>query len=253
MEFIFGGTGTSQGVPVIACECEVCQSKDPLDKRLRTSGILRSSTTTICFDAGPDFRQQMLREEINVLDAIVFTHQHKDHTAGLDDVRAYNFRLKRDMPVYATSDVITHLGREYYYIFEQSDYPGVPKLDLREINTETFQVGDLELLPIPMMHGPMPVLGFRVGDFAYITDANFISDAARERLQGVRYLTLNALRKAPHHSHFNLAEAIQIAQEIGAEETYFLHISHLMGTHAAVSRELPSGIQFAYDGLRISW
>lgn len=253
MEFVFSGTGTSQGVPVIGCECEVCRSKDPLDKRLRTAGILRSEQTTICFDAGPDFRQQMIREDIKVLDAVVFTHQHKDHTAGLDDVRAYNFRLKRDMPVYATDAVIEHLKREYYYIFEQSDYPGIPKLDLKEIETDAFQIGDLELLPIPMMHGPMPVLGFRVGDFAYITDANYISDAARERLVGVRFLTLNALRKAKHHSHFNLEEAIALAQEIGAEQTYLLHISHLMGTHAEVSRELPSGIQFAYDGLRFSW
>ncbi|MEM6347680.1 MAG: MBL fold metallo-hydrolase [Bacteroidota bacterium] len=253
MEFIFAGTGTSQGVPVIGCECEVCQSKDPYDKRLRTAGVLRSEKTTICFDAGPDFRQQMLREEIKVLDAVVFTHQHKDHTAGLDDVRAYNFRLKRDMPVYGTTAVLEHLKREYYYIFEQSDYPGVPKLDLREIDSASFRIGDLELLPIPLMHGPMPVFGYRIGDFAYITDANYISDASRERLDGVRYLTLNALRKAKHHSHFNLEEAIQLAQEIGAEQTYFLHISHLMGKHADVSKELPSGIQFAYDGLRISW
>ncbi len=253
MEFIFAGTGTSQGVPVIGCECEVCQSRDPLDKRLRTSGVLRSEETTLCFDAGPDFRQQMLREDIKVLDAVVFTHQHKDHTAGLDDVRAYNFRLKRDMPVYGTAAVLEHLKREYYYIFEQSDYPGVPKLDLREIDAEPFMVGDMELLPIPLMHGPMPVFGYRIGDFAYITDANYISDASRERLDGVRYLTLNALRKAKHHSHFNLEEAIQLAREIGAEQTYFLHVSHLMGKHADVSKELPSGIQFAYDGLRISW
>lgn len=228
-------------------------SDDPRDKRLRTSGILRSAKTTICFDAGPDFRQQMLREDIKVLDAVVFTHQHKDHTAGLDDVRAYNFRLKRDMPVYATEAVIEHLRREYYYIFEQSDYPGVPRLDLREINASPFQVGDLHLTPLPLMHGKMPVFGYRIGDFAYITDANQISDLALARLKGVRYLTLNALRKEKHHSHFNLEEAVAVAQQIGAEQTYLLHISHLMGRHAVVSRELPSGIQFAYDGLRIAW
>jgi phosphoribosyl 1,2-cyclic phosphate phosphodiesterase len=250
-EFLFTGSGTSQGVPVIACGCEVCQSPDPKDKRLRSSGILRSDTTTIVFDTGPDFRQQMLRADVQKLDAVVFTHQHKDHTAGMDDVRAFNFKQKRDMPIYATEAVQEHLRREFYYVFEQSDYPGVPRLKFHAIDHDPFGIGDLELLPIPAMHREMPVLGFRRGNFAYLTDANYIPSASMARLKGVKVLVLNALRKKPHHSHFTLAEALVIGEELGVEKLYLTHISHLMGRHAEVSAELPSFAEIAYDGLRL--
>lgn len=253
MTFTFTGTGTSQGVPVIACPCPVCQSTDPLDQRLRSSGLLRAGETTLVFDTGPDFRQQMLRERVHKLDAVVFTHSHKDHVAGLDDVRAYNYLLGRDMPIYGTAETLAHLHREFYYIFEHASYPGVPRLELHEIDPDrAFRVGEVELLPIPVLHGRMPVLGFRCGDFAYITDAKEIPPASMERLAGVKVLVLNALRHDPHHSHLTLREAIALARQIGAQQAWFTHISHLMGLHAEVQAHLPPGVALAYDGLRIS-
>ena len=253
MKFTFLGTGTSQGVPVIACKCEVCQSKDPYDTRLRTSGLLESSQTTLVFDTGPDFREQMLKHHVEVLDAVVFTHPHRDHVAGLDDVRSYNFLLKRDMPVFASQATIEHLKHEFYYIFDNSDYPGVPKLEIHEIEKDSFTIGDIDLTPIPVMHGKMPVLGFRNGPFAYVTDVNYISPKSFEKLKGVEILVLSALRIKPHHSHYHLEEAIEVAQKIGAEKVYFTHISHLMGLQAEVSKLLPPGIRLAYDGLILEW
>lgn len=252
-EFIFTGTGTSQGVPVIACECAVCQSIDPLDKRLRSSGLLRTEQTSLVFDTGPDFRQQMLRTQVRSLDAVVFTHQHKDHTAGLDDVRAFNFRQQRDMPIYATPAVQAHLQREYYYIFEHADYPGIPKLDFHTLDETPFQVGEIELTPIPVMHRDMPVLGYRCGPFAYVTDANQLLPLAEERLKGVEILVLNALRQSPHHSHFTLGEALAIGERLQVKKLYITHISHLMGRHAEVSLTLPPFAALAYDGLKITF
>lgn len=253
LTFTLLGTGTSQGVPVISCRCNVCRSDDPRDKRLRTSGLLRSERTTIVFDTGPDFRQQMLREQVDDLTAVVFTHQHKDHTAGLDDVRAYNYLQERDMPIYATEAVERHLHREYYYIFEQPDYPGLPKLDIRRIDPERpFRVGDLVLTPIPMMHGRMPVLGYRCGNFAYLTDTNYIPPASMEKLAGIEVLVIEALRIETHHSHFSLAEAIEVAHKLNVQRTYFTHISHLMGTHAETESHLPPHIRLGYDGLCIN-
>ncbi|MEO0473272.1 MAG: MBL fold metallo-hydrolase [Bacteroidota bacterium] len=251
--FTFTGTGTSQGIPVIGCDCEVCRSTDSIDKRLRTSGLLQSENTSLVFDTGPDFRQQMLRLDQKVLDAVVFTHPHKDHTAGMDDVRSYNYRLQRNMPIYANAATITHLHKEYYYIFEHADYPGVPKLDLYEIDEKAFQVGDISLLPIPVLHGSMEVYGFRCGSFAYITDANFISSSSLKKLTGVKILVLNALRLEKHHSHFTLSEAIDMVERIGVERAYFTHISHLLGKHQTISTQLPPHISLAYDGFVLEW
>jgi phosphoribosyl 1,2-cyclic phosphate phosphodiesterase len=252
--FTFLGTGTSQGVPVISCPCPVCQSTDPRDHRLRTSGLLQQGDTTVVLDTGPDFRQQMLRANVDDLHAVVFTHPHKDHTAGLDDVRAYNYLQRKDMPIYLTEAVETHLRKEYYYIFEQPDYPGLPKLQLHRIDPEQpLSIGALTLTPIQVMHGRMPVLGYRCGDFAYLTDTNYLPPAAMEQLRGVRILALDALRRETHHSHFTLNEAVAVAEELGATQTYLLHISHLMGTHAETEAELPPHIRLAYDGLRIQW
>ncbi|WNJ18898.1 MBL fold metallo-hydrolase [Pontibacter sp. G13] len=254
MKFTFSGTGTSQGVPVIACPCEVCQSTDPHDKRLRTSGILQSDTTTLVFDTGPDFRQQMLRHQIGVLDAVVFTHQHKDHVAGMDDVRAYNFLLQRDMPVYATEAVLEHLKREYYYIFENAQYPGVPKLAMNLIQPDSpFEVGDMQLTPIPVMHGSMPVLGYRIGNFAYVTDVNAIPESSMARLQGLDTLVLGVLRHEVHYSHFSLSEGLEVIERLAPKQTYLTHISHLMGKHADIDPTLPEGVNLAYDGLVLEW
>lgn len=251
MEFTFLGTGTSQGVPIIACQCEVCRSLNPKDKRLRTAGMIRSASTTVVIDTGPDFRQQMLREEVKQLDAVVFTHQHKDHVAGLDDVRAFNYLQQRDMPIYANEGTIDRLKMEFSYAFGENQYPGVPKLLIEEIDEAPFTVGDIDLQPIPVWHKDMKVLGFRIGTFAYITDANQIPDSSLELLEGVETLVLNALRRRPHYSHFTLAEAIGMATRIGPKQAYFTHISHLLGSHDEVMAELPDGIALAYDGLKI--
>lgn len=253
MKFTFTGTGTSQGIPVIACPCEICNSPDPRDKRLRTSGVLQSDTTTLVFDTGPDFRQQMLRHEIKVLDAVVFTHQHKDHVAGLDDVRAYNYLLDRKMDIYANQLTLDHLKKEFYYIFADLKYPGIPQIETHLIDKEPFRIGDIELLPIPVLHYKLPVLGFRVQNFAYVTDANFISPESMALLEGVEILVLNALRKNKHLSHFTLDEAVAVSRELGVKQAYFTHLSHLMGTHATVSRELPDWVSLAYDGLSIDF
>ncbi len=211
MTFRFLGTGTSTGVPILTCKCEVCQSTNPLDKRLRTSGLLRSATTTLVFDTGPDFRQQMLTHRVESLQAVVFTHQHKDHTAGLDDVRPYNYLQKQDMAIYVTEAVETHLRKEYYYIFERPDYPGIPKLTFHRITpNQPFWVGDIELLPIPVMHGDLPVLGFRTGNFAYVTDTNYISPASMDQLRDLDILVLDAIQPKTHYSLFTIDQALAV-------------------------------------------
>ncbi len=252
MKFTFLGTGTSQGIPVIACPCHVCNSTDSRDKRLRTSGLLTDGKTTIVFDSGPDFRQQMLREKVAVLDGVVFTHPHKDHTAGLEDVRAYNFLLEREMDVYANDLTLESLKREFAYIFEENKYPGVPNIKVSEIEAyKKFAVGEIKLLPIEVMHHRMQVLGFRVKGFAYITDANFIPHESMNHLMGLEVLVLNALRIQKHISHFNLEEAIAVIHELKPQKAYLTHISHLMGTHQEGSLLLPKNIEIAYDGLTI--
>lgn len=251
MTITFLGTGTSQGVPVIACDCEVCASEDPRDNRLRTSILIEGKGKVIVVDSGPDFRQQMLRAHVQHLDGIVFTHEHKDHIAGLDDIRAFNYKQQSAIDVYADQRVQAALKREFHYIFQEFKYPGIPQLDLHTIGTEPFDIGDINFTPIEVLHYKLPVLGFRLNDFTYITDAKTVSEQEKEKIKGTRILVINALQKQEHISHFTFDEAIAFAQEIGAETTYLTHISHRLGKHADISRELPAGIELAYDGLQL--
>jgi phosphoribosyl 1,2-cyclic phosphate phosphodiesterase len=251
MIITFLGTGTSQGVPVITCECRICSSSDTRDKRLRSSVMITHGGENVVIDTGPDFRYQMLREKVKALSGIVFTHEHKDHIAGLDEVRAFNYFNHWRARVYCTDAVETALRREFAYAFADFRYPGIPEIDIIHIDEQPFELIGLEFIPIQVTHLQMPVFGYRVGDFTYITDANYISEAEIEKVKGSKVLVLNALRREKHPSHFNLEEAIALAQKIGAEQTYFTHISHQLGLHAEVELELPSGIQIAYDGLKI--
>lgn len=225
---------------------------DYRDKRLRTSAHLRCGADSIVFDTGPDFRQQMLRERIQKLDAVVFTHAHKDHTAGLDDVRSYNFLQQADMPVYGRPEVHDQLRQEFAYAFSEHQYPGIPRIALREIDDHSFMVGNTELLPLPVTHLKLPVLGFRVGNLAYITDANHIPESTFGRLKGLEVLVLNALQIEPHVSHFNLDQALEVARRVGAQRTWFTHISHRLGLHAEVEARLPADVRLAWDGLKIT-
>lgn len=251
MKVTFLGTGTSQGVPVIGCTCSVCLSLDYRDKRLRTSVHIQSGELSLVIDTGPDFRQQMLRERIGTLHAVLMTHTHKDHTAGLDDVRAYNYKQQTDMPVYGTRTVHQHLQTEFYYAFEKIRYPGIPQLKLVEIDEQPFTIENLTVTPLPVSHLHMPVTGFRIGRFSYITDAKDIPASTMKRLEGTDTLVLNALQREKHISHFNLEEAIAMAGRIGARQTFLVHLSHKMGLHQQVEKELPTGVALAYDGLSI--
>jgi phosphoribosyl 1,2-cyclic phosphate phosphodiesterase len=247
----FLGTGTSQGVPVIACDCEVCTSADHRDKRLRSSVMIEAAGKVIVIDSGPDFRYQMLRAQVKHLDAIVFTHEHKDHVAGMDDIRAFNYRQESAIDIYATERVQTALRREFSYIFHDFKYPGIPQIDLHTIDNEPFHIGDVKLIPIEVMHYRLSVLGFRIGDFTYITDAKTIAPAEVEKIRGSKILVINALQKDSHISHFTLDEAIAFAEDIGAQHTYFTHISHRLGKHEDISILLPPGIHLAWDGLKL--
>lgn len=249
LEIIFLGTGTSSGVPMIACPCPVCASEDKKDKRLRSSILVRSATTTLVVDSTPDFRYQMLREKVTKLDAIIFTHPHKDHVAGLDDVRAFNFFSHQPMQVFANEMTQEVIIREFPYAFADTRYPGVPEIRLNTIATEPFVVGDIPIMPILVWHMKMPVLGFRFGNFTYITDANRIDEEERKKIRGSEILVLNALRIDKHISHFNLEEAIAMTEELGAPLSFFTHISHQLGKHEEVSQHLPPKIKLAYDKL----
>ena len=246
----FLGTGTSQGVPVIGCECPVCLSTDFHDKRLRTSAMIEGRGWCIIIDTGPDFRQQMLRNTPQVMPTVLFTHAHKDHIAGLDDIRAFNFKFHEPVEVYANGATIEALKREFHYVFSEMKYPGVPQVRLHEIKSGSpFVAAGLQVIPIDVLHYRMPVLGYRIGDIAYITDANHISEREKEKLHGLEVLVLNALRKKQHISHFNLEEAVELSRELKPRRTFFTHISHYMGFHGEVNKELPPGMQLAYDGL----
>ncbi len=251
MKITFLGTGTSQGVPVIGCTCEVCRSLDFRDKRLRTSVHIEISNQSFVVDTGPDFRQQMLREDVKRLDAVLFTHAHRDHTAGLDDVRAYNFMQAMDMPVYGTQPVLDQLKLEYAYAFAEKIYPGIPRINLHAIDEKIFQINGVDVIPLPVLHLKMEVLGFRFGNFSYITDANYIPDETLDRLKGTEVLVLNALQQEPHISHFNLKEALAMEEKIKPKKAYFTHISHKLGSHADVQKKLPANVFLAYDGLQI--
>lgn len=249
LKITFLGTGTSSGVPLIGCDCAVCTSADPKDNRLRSSILVESATTTLVVDTGPDFRYQMLREKVKKLDAVVFTHPHRDHMAGLDDVRAYNFFQKKHIDIYADSLMESAIRRDFYYAFADTRYPGIPELNLISISDEPFIVGDIPVMPVKVWHLKMPVLGFRFGNFTYITDANRIEEEEKNKIRGSEILVLNALRKQQHISHFTLGEAVDMVQELRVPLGYFTHMSHQIGLHADIEAELPDNIHLAWDGL----
>jgi phosphoribosyl 1,2-cyclic phosphate phosphodiesterase len=245
----FLGTGTSSGVPMVACKCTVCSSTDVKDKRLRSSIHLQTASTSVVIDTTPDFRYQMLRSKIEKLDGVVFTHAHKDHIAGLDDVKAFNFIHQSVMPLFANKETADAIKRDFYYAFAEKKYPGVPSLEMHIKEKESFSLGDLDFQPIQVKHLHMDVTGYRIGDFTYITDANYISEEEKQKIKGSKVLVLNALRKEKHLSHFTLQEAIDLSVELQVPTTYFTHISHQLGLHEEVSKELPAGMFLAYDGL----
>ncbi len=250
MQVTFLGTGTSQGVPLIGCNCKVCNSSNPKDNRLRSSILIQKNNTTIIIDTGPDFRQQMLRIKNTQMDAVVFTHGHKDHVAGLDDIRAYNYILNKKIDVFADELTTQTLKTEFSYIFREDKYPGIPDIELHPIiNNKKIIIKDMVLEPIQVMHYKLPVFGFRVDNFVYITDANFIAPEELIKIMDAEVLVINALRNEKHISHFSLEEAIALAKSVNAKKTYCTHISHQLGMHQQVSEKLPAGISLAYDGL----
>ncbi len=246
------GTGTSTGIPMIGCQCQVCKSLNPKDNRLRSSILVQSATTTLVVDTTPDFRYQMLRTNTTHLDAVVYTHPHKDHMAGLDDIRAFNFFSQKQMDIYANSLTEEAVRRDFYYAFAETKYPGVPELNLITIDETPFFIGDIPVQPILVYHHKMPVYGYRFGDFTYITDANRIEPEQLEKIRGSKVLVLNALRKEDHISHLTLQEAIDIATELAIPEVYFTHISHQLGLNDLINQELPAHIKLAFDGQCIS-
>lgn len=251
MQITFLGTGTSQGVPIINCKCEVCNSQDKKDKRLRCSILIQLNGLNYVVDVGPDFRQQMLRTKIEQLNGILITHEHNDHMIGLDDIRPYYFTQKEEMSLYTSQQVLTDLSKRFQYIFDKSSYPGVPKIKVNKIENKPFSLDGEAVTPIMVKHGRMDVMGFRIKDFTYITDANFISEKEKEKIKGSKVLVLNALHREKHYSHFNLDEAIELIEELEPDRAYLTHISHRMGTHAITSAELPKNIHLAFDGLQL--
>ena len=251
MKITFLGTGTSQGIPVIACDCAVCRSTDPKDKRLRTSIWIQVDGKSFVIDTGPDFRQQMLRANVRELDAAIFTHQHKDHTAGLDDIRAFNHKQQQDIPLYGRESVLNQIRSEFFYAFSEQRYPGVPHFELHPIDNEPFEILGVKFIPIEVMHHKLAVYGYRIGDFTYITDANFISEAEQEKIKGSQILVLDTLQKESHLSHFTLYQALDLIDKLDIPQAYLIHMSHKLGKHEDVEKELPANVRLAYDGLVI--
>ncbi len=251
MKLTFLGTGTSQGVPVIGCSCEVCTSLDYRDKRLRTSVHIDIDGLSLIIDSGPDFRQQVLANRITRLDALLFTHQHKDHVAGMDEVRSFNFLQKKPMPIYARPEVVEQLKREFAYVFAKEKYPGAPQVEVHTIRNEPFRIEGVEVTPINVLHYQLPVYGFRLRDLTYVTDANYIAEEEKEKIKGSKVLVVNALQYQPHISHFTVEEALALVEEMQPEQAYFVHMSHRIGLHRQVSKKLPPQVHLAYDGLSV--
>ncbi len=253
MKITFLGTGTSQGVPIIACKCDICKSKDPRDKRLRSSILIEHENANFVIDTGPDFRQQMLRENVQKLDFILITHEHKDHVAGLDDIRAFNYIQKKHMDIYAELRVQEALKREFTYVFAEKPYPGVPKMNLHLIENKVFEAFGIEITPIRVVHYELPIFGFRIHNFAYITDANYVSPEEIAKLKGVKVLVINALHRESHVSHFNLEQALEFVEQVQPQKAYLTHISHRMGKYKDIESEIPENVFFAYDQLQINY
>lgn len=248
----FLGTGTSQGVPVIGCDCSVCVSTDARDKRLRTSALVQADGVHLLIDSGPDLRQQMLTSGTRLLDAVLLTHEHMDHVGGIDDLRAFNYKQQRAMDIHANAATLAAVRRSFHYAFAEDRYPGVPELRLHRIEG-AFTIGSVQVEPFEVMHGSLPVLGFRIGGLAYITDAKSMSQAVIDQLAGVDTLVLNALRRSEHPTHLNLQQALDLVERIGPRQAYFTHISHLLGAHEPVSRDLPAHVALAHDRLRVDF
>jgi len=251
MKITLLGTGTSNGIPVIACKCAVCKSDDPKDKRLRSAIMVEDDTTRIVVDAGPDFRQQMLQQEVDHLDAIILTHEHADHIFGLDDIRSFNWQKKSAMEIYCEERVQDNLKKIFNYVFALNKYPGTPKMDLISIDHTPLHIGTLDIIPIRLYHHKLPVYGFRFGKFAYLTDFNSIEDSEFEKLRGIEVLVICALRKAPHISHLNLEDALKFIEKLSPRKAYLTHMSHDIGKHADLLKELPSNVEPGFDGLVI--
>jgi len=251
MKITLLGTGTSQGVPVIACSCDVCFSDNQKDKRLRSSVMIEVNNQTLVVDTGPDFRQQMLREKTQRVDAILFTHEHKDHIAGMDDVRAFNHKWNEDMEIFATKRVGDALKREFHYVFSGDDYPGIPRVNINTISNTPFKINDTEIIPIEVMHYKLPVFGFRIQNFVYITDVSFISEKEKEKIENADLLIIDALRKNKHISHFTLDDALDLIDDVKPKKALITHISHFMGKHDDLIKELPENVDPAFDGQTI--
>jgi phosphoribosyl 1,2-cyclic phosphate phosphodiesterase len=252
MKITFLGTGTSQGIPVIACTCKVCSSEDLKDKRFRSSVLIEFDDQALVIDTGPDFRSQMLANKVQRLDAVLFTHEHKDHFAGLDDIRPFNFKQQASISVFASERVEQAIKREYHYIFSEKKYPGIPEINLNRIDLNPFFICEgLKIIPIEVKHYLMPVLGFRINNFTYITDAKTIELQEIEKIKGTEVLVINALRIETHPAHFNLDEALQFIDLIKPKKAFLTHISHLFGTHSEIEKMLPENVFVSHDGLKI--
>ncbi|MCQ2285786.1 MAG: MBL fold metallo-hydrolase [Bacteroidales bacterium] len=251
MKITLLGTGTSQGIPIVGCTCDVCLSSDPRDKRFRTSAFVEVGEEKLLIDAGPDLRMQMLNNHITEITAVLLTHEHKDHLAGLDDVRPINFRMKHTMPIYGLSRVLGVVKKDYDYAFKTSKYPGVPDLTVVPVHEEPFYIHDLEIIPINVKHLMLPILGYRIKDLAYITDCSFITEKEKQKLKGIKVLVINALRIEEHYSHFNLAQALALIEEVKPERAYLTHMSHHIGKYVDLAAKLPANVFPGYDGLTV--